>query len=107
HHLHETFEKYDMQRQDIARKLTQSLIKLEEWNKFYLNNPPCTDEGKEKYKRLLYNLSYRHDAICSLLRCMKEVTDKRQHIQSISDDIEKIICYSNKYFVNADKAICE
>lgn len=93
--------------QNAAAGLSRTLSQLDEWNEIYLSNPPVTDDAKDKYKRLQYNLSHRNQGISDLLRIMNKVNNKSKDIELISKEIDDLTALCKKEFSNVDYAISE
>ncbi len=98
---------FSAKREIIATKLYRTLIQLEQWNDIYKANPPTSDEYKEKYRQLLFNLTQRNENISTLLRLIKKVADKRTEVEDITKEINEIIEFSNNEFANIEYAITE
>jgi len=105
--LNESFIRFDRIREDVAGKLNTTLTQLEQWNNVYMQNPPTTDDGKDKYRALQYNLTLRNDNIAVLLRIMKKVADLHRGINSITKEINDISDFAEKEFVNVDRAVTD
>lgn len=102
--LNAAFIRFNHLREDAASKLNRTLTQLEQWNDVYMANPPTTDEAKDRYRRLQYNLAQRNDGIATLLRSMKKVSDKRLEIDVITKEINDITDYAEKEFANVEFA---
>jgi DNA-binding HxlR family transcriptional regulator len=105
--LNSSFIKFDEIREISAKKLNQTLTQLEQWNNIYLANPPKTDETKDRYRRLQYNLTQRNQGIANLLRYMKKVADKRFEIDTITREIDDIVDIAEKEYANVEFALSE
>lgn len=105
--LNAAYVRFNCMREDNACKLNRTLTQLEQWNDIYMANPPCSDEAKDRYRRLQYNLMQRNEGITTLLRCMKKVADKYQEIDCITREIDEITEYCEKEFINVEYAIAE
>jgi hypothetical protein len=102
--LNEAFVHFNCVRESNALKLNKTLTQLEEWNDEYMAHPPCTDAGKDKYRRLQYNLAQRNEGIATLLRSMKKVADKRLEIEALIKDINEIAGHCEKEFAHVEYA---
>lgn len=71
------FMKFNTVREDVAMKLNRTLTQLEQYNDIYMARPPMTDEAKDKYRRLQFNLVQRNDGITLLIRLMERVAAKK------------------------------
>lgn len=105
--LNEAFNKFDRLRENVAVKLNSTLTQLEQWNAIYMNTPPTTDEGKDKYRALQYNLTLRNENIGVLLRSMKKIADLNVSIDNITKEISDITEFGEKEFVNVDRAVSD
>jgi len=105
--LNAAFNHFNCMREDKATKLNRTLTQLEQWNEVYLANLPCTDEGKDRYRRLHYNLIQRNEGIAILLRAMKRVANKYAEIDAITREIDEITEYCEKEFANVEYAMAE
>lgn len=102
--LNESFVRFNCSREEYAGKLNQTLTILEGWNREYLKCPPTTDEGKDKYRKLQYNLSQRNEGIATLLRSVKKVADKRAEIDALTKEINEITDFIQKEFATVEYA---
>lgn len=105
--LNNSFVTFDKIKEESLNKLTGSLNQLEKWNGMYLTKPPVTDDTKDKYKRLQYNLAKRNEGIDNLLKCMRKVSELRFDIEEIAKDIEDISEFCVTEFQNMDQVITE
>lgn len=105
--LNAAFVRFEAIRENSARKLNQTLTQLEQWNNVYMANPPMTDEAKDRYRKLQYNLAQRNEGIANLLRFMKKVADKRIDIDAITKEINDISDFSEKEFANVEFAVSD
>jgi len=102
--LNSTFARFNEVRENVAGKLNTTLTQLERYNDVYMMNPPQTDEAKDKYRKLQYNLANRNDGIADLLRVMKRVVDMRAAINAIVEELHNITEYTVKEFANVEFA---
>lgn len=72
-----------------------------------MSHPPTTDEAKDKYRALQYNLSLRNDNISILLRSMKKIADLHDGIDLITKEMNDITEFDEKEFVNVDRAVSD
>ena len=100
--LNAAFGRFKQINQGIAIKLNETLSLLNEYNKSYIANPPRTDEYKDRYRELQFNLAHRNEGIETLLRLMKKVADKRPEIDVITNNINEITQYAIDQFVNIE-----
>lgn len=105
--LNASFIHFDAIREATANKLYKTLAQLEKWNEVYIANPPVTDEYKDKYRRLQYNLAQRNEDISTLLRIMKKIADKRIDIDVIINEINELNDFAEKEFANIEFATSE
>jgi hypothetical protein len=105
--LNNAFVTFDKIKEESLNKLTGSLNQLEKWNGMYVTKPPATDDTKDKYKRLQYNLAKRNEGIDNLLKCMRKVSELRFDIEEIAKDIEDISEFCVTEFQNMDQVIAE
>ena len=105
--LNEAFVHFNSMRENVATKLNSTLTQLEQWNSVYMSNPPNTDEGKDKYRALQYNLSLRNENIAVLLRSMKKIADLHVAIDAIAKEINDITEFDEKEFINVDRAVSD
>ena len=105
--LNEAFVRFNNLRESVAGKLNSTLTQLEQWNAVYMNNPPTTDEGKDKYRALQYNLALRNENIGILLRSMKKIADLHVSIDNITKEMTDITEYDEKEFINVDRAVSD
>ena len=105
--LNESFIRFNSMREVVARKLTTTLDQLEKWNEIYMSSPPMTDEAKDKYRKLQFNLRKRNDGMTDLLKCMKKVSDKHLEIDVVTREINDITNFCEKEFANIDYATSE
>lgn len=102
-----SFIEFNKMREDAAIKLNKTLSQLEQWNDVYINAPPISDEAKDRYRKLQYNLVQRNEGIATLLRAIKKVSDKRMEIELISKEINDITEYCKREFSNVEFANSE
>ena len=105
--LVEVVEHFNKIKDEIALKINKTLTQLEEWNKIYDITPPVTDEGKERYKKLQYNLEYRNSGITTLLSSMKKVADQKKTIDKVASEISTVTKIVLKDFENIDYVVTE
>lgn len=105
--LNEAFVNFQNQRSTIATKISSTLDQLDSWNHLYMQNLPSSDEEKDKYRNLLYNLVIKNDNVCSLLGSMNKVVELRSNIDSITKDIQDVISFNSTEFINVEGAIIE
>lgn len=105
--LEETVKHFNKLKDDIATKLNKTLSQLEEWNKIYNATPPLTDEGKERYRKLQYNLSQRNVGIAVLLQGMKKVEEHKKDIDRITMQIREISKVFEKDFADVEYVLEE
>jgi hypothetical protein len=105
--LNDAFIRFNRIRENAAVKLNKTLTQLEQWNDIYMQNPPTTDDAKDRYRQLQYNLAQRNEGISTLLRSMKKVADKHIEIDAITKDINEITDYCEKEFANVEYANTE
>lgn len=99
-----SFVRFNAMRERVAIKLNQTLSQLEQWNEVYMAQPPTSDEYKDKYRRLQYNLAQRNEDISTILRTMKKVADKRMDIDVITKEINDLTDFAEKEFANVEFA---
>lgn len=105
--LSEAFAKFDAIRENAAIKLNKTLRTLEEWNDVYMQNPPTSDDNKDRYRKLQFNLAQRNDNISTLLRAMKKVADMNIEIDNITRNIDAITDHCEQEFANIEYANSE
>lgn len=105
--LEEAIKHFNKLKDGIAAKLNKTLTQLEEWNKVYVATPPATDEGKDRYKKLKYNLSQRNSGITTLLQGMKKVADQKKDIEKITTQIKEVNEIFEKDFANVEYVLIE
>jgi hypothetical protein len=105
--LNTAFVRFNQMCENAARNLNRTLSQLEQWNDIYMSNPPSTDETKDRYRKLQYNLIQRNEGILTLLRSMGKVTDKRAEIDAITREINDITDFDDKEFANVEYATSE
>lgn len=105
--LNEAFVRFNRMRENVATKLNGTLTQLEQWNSVYMSHPPTTDEAKDKYRALQYNLSLRNENISVLLRSMKKIADLHDSIDIITKEINDISEFDEKEFINVDRAVSD
>jgi hypothetical protein len=103
--LRTNFDTFMSTREKDATRLNRTLNQLDQWNEIYMIHPPTTDDFKERYRNLQFNLSQRNEKIEILLRSMKKVADLRTEIDSISKTITDITEFFNKEFTYIDCSI--
>lgn len=70
-----------------AGKLNENLEMLEEYNAYYLQNPPCNECDIKKYKLIKHNLRLINDYITYLLCGMKNIADNKDTINSLTSNL--------------------
>lgn len=105
--LNQAFTRFNSIRETTAPKLTHTLRTLEQYNDGYLVNPPLTDELKDRYRRLQFNLAQRNDNIVTLLQIMKRVDDNRAEIDVITREINELSDIAEKELSNVDLVLTE
>lgn len=85
-----------------AKRLNSTINQLDGWNETYMKCPPTTDDVKERYRNLQFNLSQRNEYIEVLIRSMKKVADLRKEIDSVSQTISDVTDFFNKEFAYID-----
>jgi hypothetical protein len=99
------FDIFMSTREKDASRLNRTLNQLDQWNEVYMTHPPTTDDFKERYRNLQFNLSQRNEYIELLLCSMKKVADLRTEIESISKTISEVTDFFNKEFTYLDCSI--
>jgi hypothetical protein len=89
-HLNKAFADFNNVREQYATGLNETLTQLENMHDQYEANPPTTDEGREKYRRVQSNLSVRNDGLEDLLRGMTIVSEQTAVIESVADNIQRV-----------------
>lgn len=89
----------------VAKRLTASLSQLEAYNKGYMANPPATDDAKNRYRLVQFNLTRRNQDIATLLRLVKRVADARIEIDAIAKDIAEMKEFGDKEFAQIEQVI--
>jgi hypothetical protein len=105
--LNIAFAEFNKMRENAAVKLNRTLTQLEQWNDIYIANPPATDDAKDRYRKLQFNLTQRNDGIATLLRSMKKVVDTRIDIDNLTTKITEITDFCKKEFTNVEYATSE
>jgi hypothetical protein len=100
--LNAAFANFNAMREDAAIRLNRTLSELELYNDMYIANPPTTDEIKDRYRKVQYNLAQRNDGITTLLTTMKKVADTYLEIDVITNKIKDITDYCEREFRNVD-----
>jgi len=101
------FVKFNGMREVSAVSLNTTLTQLEAWNNEYIKCPPQTDDAKDKYRKLQYNLAFRNEGIATLLRSMKKVSDFGKQIDDISKEINEITNYCENEFKNLNFSVSD
>lgn len=91
----------------VASKLAQTVQLLDEWNKIYIETPPVTDEGKEKYRKLKFNLAHRNAATTSLLHSMKLVSEHKKTLDRITTQVAEVTDVVARQFANVEYVLEE
>lgn len=89
----------------VAKRLTASLSQLEAYNKGYMANPPATDDAKNRYRLVQFNLTRRNQDIATLLRLVKRVGDARVEIDTIAKEIAEMKDFGDKEFAQIEQVI--
>jgi hypothetical protein len=105
--LSASFVEFNKMREEVAVKLNRTLTQLEQWNDIYIASPPMTDDAKDRYRKLQFNLAQRNEGIATLLRSVKKVADKRVEIDAIAQEIYEITEFCKKEFANVEYATSE
>lgn len=100
--LKTNFDRFMTTRENDATRLNRTLNQLDQWNESYMAHPPTTDDIKERYRNLQFNLSQRNEYIEVLLRSMKKITDLRSEINSVSNTISEVTKFFDKEFAYVD-----
>lgn len=103
--LQKSFSEYNDMRETAGSMINRTLTQLEGWNEEYLRQPPTTDEGRETFKRIQHNLSYRNNCITTLLLSMRKIAELRFKVLEISSTIEEITSMCNKEFAHLAMAL--
>lgn len=98
--LNETFNMFNHACNNSTENLVKSLRKLDHENLYYINNPPQTEDEKEKYKMIRENLIMVNDNIVKLICVMKKAAAEKKNLEQINFNIENITDYLNKEFVD-------
>lgn len=105
--LCDTMKYFNKLKDDISSKLNKTLTQLEEWNKIYTATPPVTDEGKDRYKKLQYNLTQRNSGITTLIQGMKKVVEQKKDIDRLATQIKEVNHIFEKDFENIEYVLTE
>ncbi len=103
--LNESFKRFDILRENDACRLNRTLNQLDEWNDIYIAHPPTTDETKENYHKLQFNLAQRNEGMETLLRSMRKITDMKPHIDAMTKELNDVIDFCQKEFAMIDYVI--
>lgn len=101
--LSTAFDKFDNLRKLYASKLSETSKQLEAWNDMYMQNPASTDDNKDKFQKIQYNLIQRNEGIVSLLQSMDIVSNRTNEIKKIVGVITAVTEKCEKDFVSLDK----
>lgn len=85
--LQESYTYFNGLVQTNAAKLNENLAILEEYNAYYLQNPPCNECDIKKYKLIKHNLRLINDYITYLLCGMKNIADNKTTIDNLTSNI--------------------
>ncbi len=96
--LNIAFSNFNAAREMYAKKIKETLDELEGYNREYILNPPITDDSKEAYRQLQFNLAKRNDGISYLLTASKRVADHKKVIDNITTDINNTTEFCTKEF---------
>lgn len=106
-HLNEAFVGFNCAREEYAGKLNCTLTTLEGYNRDYLKCPPTTDEAKEKFRLLQFNITQRNGGIETLLRCIKKIADKKAAIETLAHEIKELTEFCHREFATVEHANSE
>ena len=98
--LNNTFNKFNILREEITDKLKISLKQLKEINNKYTNDNQLIENNKDLYKQVQKNLLIREDNMMKLSNYIKKFADKKQQIEIINNELDTIINNCAKIFEN-------
>lgn len=102
--LNQAFVRFRQMYENNAALLNKTLTQLEGYLKAYMDNPPTSDEGRDKFQKVQLNVAKRNDGIEILLRSMQKVADLRSVIAATANDINAIREFCEKEFATVELA---
>ncbi len=87
-----------------AAKLSETLKTLEEWNKYYLENPPTTECDIKKHNLIIHNMRIRNDYISYLICGMKRIAEYEPQINKFIENNKEYHEFFISQFDNLDMA---
>jgi hypothetical protein len=105
--LSAAFASFNEVRKVAADKLNATLAQLDKWNDTYMNSPPLSEEAKNRYRLLQYNLAQRNEGIATLLRSMHKVGSMYAQLETMKQEIIVITDHCRREFANLDYAVSE
>lgn len=96
-------ELFDIFERD-STKLMETLNTLEEYNAYYMTNPPSTECDMKKSNIIVHNLRLRNDYIANLICAMKEVSEYKTQIDQLSINISEFKDFFEEQFAGLDLA---
>lgn len=100
--LNDSFRRYNIMRENVHARLTYITRELEKWNKVYKENPPTTDDMKNRYRLLQINLTRRNEDMETFLLVMKKISNKAIDLDLLTEEVNSITEYASKHFNNVE-----
>ena len=100
--LNNTFNKFNILREEITDKLKISLKQLKEINNKYTNDKQLIENNKDLYKQVQKNLLIREENMMKLSNYIKKFADKKTQLEIINNELDTIINNCAKNFENIE-----
>jgi|694.fasta_scaffold131710_1 hypothetical protein len=100
--LNNTFNKFNLLREEITDKLKTTLKQLKEINNKYTNDPQLIENNKDLYKQVQKNLLIREENMMKLSNYIKKFADKKTQLENINNELDAIIDNCTKNFENIE-----
>jgi hypothetical protein len=89
----------------VHQNLKDSIAKLETWNNYYLQNPPCNDEDRDKHYKTQINLQIRNQMVVDLLNITSRFNSQRQLLKDVQNEVVSLNTYMNERFCSINEIL--
>lgn len=83
-----------------SKNLKETIETLEDWNRYYIENPPETEIDIKKNNNIIHNLRIRNDYINYIICGMNQISEYIPKINEINDTMNDYINFYEEEFEN-------
>jgi uncharacterized coiled-coil DUF342 family protein len=105
--LNESVESFDEVKNDVTNRLAKSLSTLENYNRNFMAKPIQSEEDRNTYRKLLYNLRRRNELFVTFLQYVRRVAEEIVKFAQNADEVKAITNELKEEFSQVDYAMQE